>query len=332
MNQAKAYANANIAVVKYWGKNDRPLNIPCVSSLSMTLRDFGTTVSLSRSSSKSHESFIGNTPAPLNIAQRTAQYLEQIRKLHNFDGFLRVETESNIPLASGLASSASFFAALATAKNQLFQLSLDAREQSMLARIGSGSAARSILGGFVGLYGGDQLTHEEAYAFQVPHHESLDLAMVIAVVSDQKKPISSRDAMTITKTTSPFFRAFVDAQEQDFEGSMIALRDGSFETLGTIMEHSTLKMFATMWTAQPAIIYWHPQTLALINLIYELRRTHGPVAYFTMDAGPNVKILCTQSILPELVRKVASAELTTTIFCATPGPGSHVVSKTQSCL
>lgn len=325
MNQATAYANANIALVKYWGKRDHPLNIPCVSSLSMTLNDFGTTVSLSWSTSGAHETLIDGARVHAHVAMRTARYLEQLRALYPFDGFFVVSSTSNVPIASGLASSASFYAALATALNKILDLRLTVRDCSKLARVGSASAARSLFSRFAVLHGGLHCDHHDAYADSTIAHQNLDLAMVIAVVSDQPKPISSREAMVQSKATSPFFDAFVATQPKDFARAITALRDGSLETLGTIMEHSTLKMFSTMWTAQPAINYWHPHTIALINAVYELRLMLGPVVYFTMDAGPNVKILCSQTVLPDVVRFIAQKSLTQHLYVVTPGQGAYVM-------
>lgn len=323
MKRATAYANANIALVKYWGKNDSPHNIPAVSSISMTLHDVGTEVALA-ASTLHHELLIENQPAPSKASARVSAYLEQVRMTYPFSGFMRINSHSTVPYEAGLASSASFFAALAKAIDHSLGLNLSLRDQSILARRGSGSAARSIFPGFSGLYGGLNCAHEDAYGFPLEIHPDLDLCMVLAVVDDQKKPISSRDAMNISKRTSPFFGAFVGSHEQDFLGAIEALKDGSFATLGAIMEHSTLKMFSTMWSATPAINYWQPKSLALINLVYGLREKHGPIAFFTMDAGPNVKILCQERDLPIVVKAIAEANLTLNIACVASGCGARL--------
>jgi diphosphomevalonate decarboxylase len=319
--KAAAYANANIALVKYWGKAEGMLNIPAVSSLSMTLNDLGTEVFL-EPCLKHHEILISGEKAPQLIEERVTSYLEHLRRMYAFSDFLRLDSKSTVPIKAGLASSAAFFAATAKAFDQAFSLNLDDKNLSLLARLGSGSAARSIFPRFAALLGHESLAHEDAYAYPVENHESLDLHLIVAIVDDQPKPFSSREAMNHTTKTSPLYRAFVHSHEEDFRAAIVALKDGDFTKLGSIMEHSTLKMFATMWSARPAINFWQPSSLALINLVYQLRSLHGPVAFFTMDAGPNVKILCQGQNLPLVLKAVAETGLTRSLFCATPGSGA----------
>lgn len=324
MKQISAYANANIALVKYWGKNDSGLNIPAVSSLSMTLADHGTQVFIAPSATSQHELLMDTKALAKSAHDRLAAYLEAVRARYSFGHYFRIDSKSSIPFASGLASSASFFAALACALNEMLALKLSSQELSCLARMGSGSAARSIFGGFVGLHGGHDLRDDDAFAFPLVVHPSLKLHLVVAVVDDTPKPISSRDAMKMSMA-SPLYQGFVASHREDFLGAQQALGDGAFARLGEIMEHSTLKMFATMWSTRPAIMYWRPQSLALIEAIYDLRRAHGPIAYFTMDAGPNVKVLCEEDALPLVLRTIAERSVTKNIFCVAPGGAVHVV-------
>jgi diphosphomevalonate decarboxylase len=321
MKRATAYANANIALVKYWGKSESVLNIPAVSSLSMTLSNLGTKVSLSHVKDSKHVCSIDGRLASFEEAARLTMYLELVRQHYPYKGFLQVASKSTVLFQAGLASSASFYAALAQALNDYLDLHLDHREISILARIGSGSAARSIFPGFVGLYGGQDINHNDAYAFSIETHPHLDLALVIAIINEKPKAISSREAMNLTKKTSPLFAAFVASHSQDFIDATRALKAGLFEQLGCIMEHSTLKMYATMWTARPAINYWHPTTLALFELVYQLRQSHGPKAFFTMDAGANVKILCPMDFIPTVLSTLTNANLTSKLYTSLPGEG-----------
>jgi diphosphomevalonate decarboxylase len=324
-NIATAYANANIALIKYWGKNDSPFNIPAVSSISMTLDKLGTTVSLSFLKSTNHAVFIDDNIASAEITQRVVIYLEEIRKLYPYSGFFKVSSSSNIPLGAGLASSSSFYAALALTLNDILQLRLNQQDLSLLARIGSASAARSIFGGASALNGGLDLPHNEAFAFPIAMHKELNLVMVIALVDRRPKAISSRQAMNNTKATSPFFASFVNAQATDFSEALKALSDGNLAILGSSMEHSTLKMFATMWSARPAINYWQPQSLALIDLVYRLREQHGPKVFFTMDAGPNVKIICENHFLSVVIEKISTSGIDVEVLCSLPGQAAHIV-------
>ncbi|HXW53156.1 MAG TPA: diphosphomevalonate decarboxylase [Myxococcota bacterium] len=325
MKRATAYANANIALVKYWGKNDSRFNIPAVSSLSMTLDDLGTLVTVADSSATEHSLVVDGQKASHDAITHVNIFLDLVREFYPFTGHLSISSKSNVPIAAGLASSASFFAALATALNDYFALDLGQKELSQLARMGSGSAARSIFSGFAGLHGGNDIEHHQAYAFSVDIHQKLKLAMVIVLVSQQKKALSSRSAMGLTRISSPFFPTMVATQGKDFADAMDALKTGSFEILGAVMEHSTLKMFATMWTAKPAINYWHPDTIAIMSLVYRLRDEFGPRAFFTMDAGPNVKILCQQDFVPTVLAKLQKADSAIKIVTQKPGLGAMVM-------
>lgn len=324
MKKVTAYANANIAVVKYWGKSDGLLNIPAVSSLSMTLDGIGTTVSISPSPEKNHILLTSGQPAAKKAKDRLDSFLEQVRRHYAFEKWILVKTKSNVPYGAGLASSAAFFAALSVALDAYFERGLSLRELSKIARLGSGSAARSILPGFVALPGGE-IDHDRAHAFCVPLNPKLQLSMIIAVLESKEKAISSRQAMNSTKASSPFFEAFVNSSENDFQGALSALNDGMFADLGAIMEHSTLKMHATMWGAKPGINYLSPQTLACMNFVQKLRADYGPIAYFTMDAGPNVKILCETQHSDLIAKALFELKLCEDIRVSKPGQGAYLL-------
>ncbi|MCA9508043.1 MAG: diphosphomevalonate decarboxylase [Myxococcales bacterium] len=322
MKQASAYANANIALVKYWGKSNQTLNIPAVSSLSMTLDCLGCNVTVEQSTLYRHFLSINGQIASTQDHERLTNYLETVRRIFSFKGFLSIFSQSSVPIAAGLASSAAFYAALSLALDHFFSLKLNHCELSKLARIGSASAARSIFGGFSGLFGGS-ITHDQSFAF--PLETNLNLAMLVAIVCQEKKSISSRKAMNLTKDSSPFYDNFVSSHENDFSKAQTALASGGLEQLGSIMEHSTLKMHASMWTAQPSINYLQPKTLELMNLIYDIRKNHGAIAYFTMDAGPNVKILCELNKLPLIKSIIEQSGLTKALISSQPGKYAHVV-------
>lgn len=320
---SSAKANANIALIKYWGKACPKLNIPAVSSLSMTLDGLSTTVSIKKSEKLTVA--INGSLAPDPVKERVFRFLESAHKHYAFDNSFTINSKSSIPFAAGLASSAAFYAALACALNHHEGWNLSQKELSTLARLGSASAARSIYAGFSGLYGTKLRSHEQSFAFPIHAHPDLDLCMIVAIVDTEPKAISSRQAMVISQSTSPFFTPFVKHQEKDFSKALAAIRQGSFSELGAVMEHSTLKMFATMWTAQPAINYWQQQSLGLINLIYRIRQEFGPIAYFTMDAGPQVKVLCQAHSAPLIEEKINNSGLTQKIVTMKPGAGSTII-------
>lgn len=324
MNRATARANANIALVKYWGKADPTLNIPAMPSLSMTLDGIGTTVTISSVKGKAHELFIEGKPSTDSAFIRLQIFLEKVREFYFYNGFLSIKTSATVPYAAGLASSASFYAALTKALDHFLELNLSPIELSQIARIGSASAARSIFGAFVGLYGG-ALSHTEAYAFSVV--SGLDLAMILAVVNDGHKAQSSREAMNITSRTSPFYQAFCDTAATDFHNARKALAHASFAELGAIMEHSTLKMHASMWAAKPSINYLIPKSLQIIDVVYRFRNAHGPKAFFTMDAGPNVKILCEKANVQITLEFLQNAGLAADFRLSFAGTGAWMLNE-----
>lgn len=311
MYQATAYANANIALIKYWGKADGPFNIPAVSSLSVTLDALGTTTTVELS--VRDELFLNDQPTSLDDTVRLGHFLNIFRKRFDVKDALRVVSHNSIPTASGLASSASAYAALAVALNELFSLNLSERDLSIVARRGSASAARSIFGGFAILHGGAHLTDDQACGEKVADGNWANLELLIVMVSDQKKPTSSRQAMDLSKKTSPYYASWVDTHETDFLSSLNAVAINHFERLGQLMEHSTLKMHAVMWASSPPINYFLPKTLEVMAAVYQIRERFGPIAFFTMDAGPNVKVLCQSEhvalIKSELIRALGTANI-----------------------
>ena len=167
-------------------------------------------------------------------------------------------------------------------------------QASILARQGSGSACRSLWGGFVGWKMGEKEDGSDSHGYPIAGPDHWDVAMVIGVVSDKKKAIGSTEAMKNTAATSPLYSAFVRQADQDVINAKRAIMNRDLQPLGEIMEASTFKMHATMHTAVPPILYWHPDTVACINAIIDLR-VKGTGAWVTMDAGPNIKVLCQRS-------------------------------------
>lgn len=321
MNPVTARANANIALVKYWGKSNETLNIPAVPSLSMTLDGIGTTVTL-QPIMQAHELFIENKAIPAHEPAyiRLNHFLEHLRLLFQFPDFFLIKTSATVPFQAGLASSASFYAALSKAIDHALDLKQNDQELSRIARLGSASAARSIFSGFAGLEAG--ASHEAAHGF--PLSSPLKLSMLICIVAAGPKPLSSREAMQITSRTSPFYKAFQESAEADFLAAKEALAQGSLPELGIKMEQSTLKMHACMWAALPSINYLKPKTLELIDAVYALRKTHGPLAFFTMDAGPHVKVLCETKNASFIEQTLLNACPSIEIRISEPGRGAEL--------
>lgn len=290
MNVATATAHPNIAVVKYWGKRDRALNLPDVSSLSLTLDTFHTRTRV-HWGVHTDEVWLGDALAPEAFARKVVAHLDRIAT--DRPG-VRVETWNDFPTAAGLASSASGFAALTLAALAASGKHADPRQASILARQGSGSACRSLWGGWVRWDKGVQPDGLDSHGIPVADAGHWDVAMVVAVVSGGPKGVGSTEGMVRTRETSPYYAQWVDTAEDDVVEGVAAVQARDLERLGRVMEHSTLKMHATMHTALPPVLYWRPATVAVLHEVRALRE-RGIGAWATMDAGPNVKVLCART-------------------------------------
>ncbi len=289
-----AEAHANIALVKYWGKQSSEHNIPATPSLSLTLQALTsrTRITLDPSSQGDIFSLNGNP----TIDPRVNACLERMRAVSNKPiPFVNITSENNFPTAAGLASSASGFAALVTALNELGASNLSAKKLSIHARMASGSAARSIYGGFVSLAGSLTDSKQETWhATQILNEHAWPMQVVVAICTEREKAISSSEGMQLTRNTSPYYDSWVASTRTDFDDCLQAVRDRDFERVATISEHSCLKMHGLMLSTQPGLIYWNPATIACIHAIRSMRASGVPV-FFTIDAGPQLKAIC----LPE---------------------------------
>jgi diphosphomevalonate decarboxylase len=287
--RATARACANIALVKYWGKRDAELNLPAAGSLSLTLAALVTETTVAFDDALAEDALsLDGTPAD---AARVAPFLDLVRARARIAARARVTSVNHFPTASGLASSASGFAALAVAATRAAGLALSPRELSLLARRGSGSAARSIFGGFARMHAGAR--DADAYAEPIATPLADRVRMVIAIVGGGvPKTHGSRDAMEHCAATSPLYDAWLALVPRDLAAAEAALAAGDLAALGALAEANALAMHATALAARPAIVYWQPATLALLAEVRALRAS-GRAAWATMDAGPHVKVLTT---------------------------------------
>lgn len=285
---ARAVACANIALVKYWGKRGEALNLPARGSLSATIAALTTITQVERlgSGASGDELVLDGEPASGRKLERVTRFLDLVRAAARARGFARVTSQNDFPAASGLASSASGFAALAVAAAGAFGLDADARSLSILARQGSGSAARSIFGGFVRMHGGVSADGRDAYAEPI-QGARVELAAVIAVAPAGEKAIGSTDGMELTRRTSPYHEAWLAQVDRDLVDAEAALRAGDFAALAAVSEGSCLAMHANAMAARPGLIYFGPTTLWAIDRVRALRRAGVPV-FFTIDAGPHL--------------------------------------------
>jgi len=295
-----AFAPANIALCKYWGKRDAQLNLPVNSSLSVSLGRLGsrTEVRLCEGESGLVGVYLNGEKQPAESAftQRAAEFL---RLFPQFSGHgLKVCTENNIPTAAGLASSASGFAALVLALNELGGWKLDRKKLSMLARLGSGSAARSVYDGFVQWHAGSSPAGTDSFAERLPE-EWPALRIGILELSSAQKPVGSRDGMNRTVQTSGLYSSWPALAERDLTELRSALSTRSFSALGKTAERNALAMHATMMAAWPPLIYFQPETVEQIQKVQRVR-AEGLEVYLTIDAGPNIKLLFLEEVCDEI--------------------------------
>lgn len=318
---ATAVAYPNIALIKYWGKRDEALIIPQTSSLSLTLAVYPTTTTVTLlADGEQHEVQQDGSPMPEAAAVKVARFLDHVAELSGSTRAAHVETSNAGPTGAGLASSASGFAALAASAAAAYGLDLSPRELSRLARLGSGSASRSIFGGFAVWNAGT----DDFSSYAEPVHDAhIDASMVLGIVNAGPKPISSRDAMRRTVETSPYNAPWVETNPTELALMRDALRRGDFTAVGEISERNALRMHAAMLGAVPPVRYLTAGSMALLDAVVELRR-NGLEAYATMDAGPNVKTLCRSNEAAAVREALAATAPDTEFVVAEAGPGVSV--------
>lgn len=324
-NRVRARANANIALAKYWGKSDVALNLPAVPSISMTLDRFTTETTVELDTKLAKDTlFLNGTSVTGNALMRVSRVLDEARSAAGISCGARVHTTNDFPTASGLASSASGFAALSMAAVAAAGLKWDAARVSRMARRASASAARSIFGGFVelpaGKAGNDRLTARPLFP-----RDHWDIRLVIAVVSEAAKSVGSTEAMERARNTSPLYSAWVENAPALTRQIRSALRRRDLDGLGRAMEQSTFAFHATAWTASPSIFYWTPSTLAALKTVRSLRDDRGISVWATMDAGPHVKALCLATDARRVAAALRRTEGVLSATVARPGPAAELL-------
>ena len=282
---------ANIAIIKYWGKKAEKEMVPATSSISLTLENMYTETTLSPlpADARADEFYINGQLQNETEHKKMSKIIDRYRP--EGAGFVRIDTKNNMPTAAGLSSSSSGLSALVKACNDYFQLGLDRKELALEAKFASGSSSRSFYGPIAAW---DKDTGEI-----YPVETDLKLAMIMLVLEDQKKPISSRDGMKLCVETSTTFEDWIRQSEQDYKDMLIYLKENDFEKVGVLTEKNALAMHATTKTANPPFSYLTDASYEAMDFVRQLRE-QGESCYFTMDAGPNVKVLCLEKDLEHL--------------------------------
>ncbi len=313
-------AGSNIAFIKYWGVDDAVINLPQNNSISMTLADAHTTTTvqwLEQGAAAADEIMLDGQRLDAHKAARLVRHLDRIRALAAVDWRARVVSQNNFPMASGIASSASGFAALTTAACQALGLGLNATRLSALARRGSGSASRSLFGGFVEWERGqDDVTSVAHQLYPAAHWALYD---VVAVVSGAEKATSSEQGHGLA-TSSPLNAGRVASVPQALDEVRAAIAQRDLARLGPVIEQDALAMHAVMMTSTPSLFYWQPGTLEIIHAVRAWRAQDGLQAYFTIDAGPNLHILCEATDVAAVQAHLATIASIQQVIVSRPGP------------
>ena len=283
------YAPSNIALSKYWGKREPHLNLPLTDSVSISLNELGTETKVSQSS-RNVDNIILNSKSvdhDSGFYTRAVEYLDLFRPSNSFK--FSINTTSSIPVGAGLASSASGFASIILALNDFFSWNLAFKDLSKLARLGSGSASRSIWHGFVHWQAGKRDDGQDCFAKKLDVVWD-DINVGVLMINPDKKKISSTDAMNVTTKTSKLYKLWPDVCKRTNAGIIQAINDHDFKSLGVLSEESASTMHATMLDSTPSINYSVEQSLEAINTIRKMQED-GVQVFYTQDAGPNIKLV-----------------------------------------
>ena len=322
MQTATAVAFSNIALIKYWGNRDDRLRLPSTGSISMNLDSLYARTDVTFDPTLASDTLELNAqPTHGPALVRVQAFLDLVRSMAPNTLHAHVVSENNFPMGAGIASSAAAFAALSLAATHALGMQLSEQQLSRLARRGSGSACRSIPAGFVEWQAGE--TDSESYAFSLARPEHWDLVDCIAIVSRQTKGIGSSEGHSLADT-SPIQPARLTGAPQRLEICRRAIQDRDFTTLAQVAELDSHLMHAVMMTSQPALLYWSPASIAVMQAVHTWRKDGLPT-FYTLDAGPNVHVICPAEAANQVVSLLGALPGVLQIMTAHPGGGAHLV-------
>ena len=319
---ATAISHPNIAFIKYWGNRDNTLRLPMNGSISMNLGGLTTRTVVSFQPSLPFDQLIINGREVTGPGlDRVAYLLDIIRGMADIHERAEVMTENNFPSGAGIASSASAFAALALAGSKAAGLNLTEPELSRLARRGSGSASRSIPGGFVEWQVGT--TDEDSYAFSIAEPNHWKLVDCIAIVSASHKKTGSTEGHALAPT-SPLQAARVADAPRRLETCRTAILNRDFDSFASVVELDSDMMHSVMMTSTPALHYWNPASLSVMNAVRHWRG-EGLTVCYTVDAGPNVHVICPETEAQTVEKRLRGINGVSDVLIARVGGGAKIV-------
>lgn len=322
--KATAEARANIALIKYWGRRDDALNLPLTSSISMTVEGLVTTTTVDADPGLKADSLLinGETQQGAPLA-RVTRHLDHLRKRAGNPTYCRVASHNTFAASAGLASSASAFAALTVAGFAALGADVSTREMTTFARLGSGSAARSLHGGFVEWHAGP--THEASFAEQVAPPSHLGLHDVVVVLSEAEKKTGSAEGHGLAGT-SPLLSGRLARVPALLADVREGIRARDVARLGRAAEEDALLMHAVMMTSEPSLLYWAPGTVAGLHAVRRWRE-EGIAVYATIDAGPNLHFLCHARDAAEVAKRAKEELAPVRVMDHGPGEGARLVQR-----
>ena len=320
--KATAIAHPNIAFIKYWGNRDDALRLPLNGSISMNLSGMETQTTVHFDDQLDHDLFELNGEPQTNAAlERVSHFLNQVRLLAKLNTHARVSSANNFPTGAGIASSASAFAALALAASKAAGLELSQIDLSRLARLGSGSACRSIPDGFVEWLAGEG--DASSYAVSIAPKNHWDLVDVIAVISQTHKPVGSTSGHKLAHTSHLNALRVMDAPDR-IKACREALLGRDFDRFADVVELDSNYMHAVMRTSTPPLSYWEPATEVILWHVWQWRK-HGRAVCATVDAGPNVHVLALKHELAWLQEVLLDLPGVKKILVGEPADGARLI-------
>lgn len=320
--KSTAIAHPNIAFIKYWGNQNDALRVPSNGSISMNLGALFTRTSVLFQDHADQDSLsINGRILNGNALSRVTAFLDIIREMAGETRSAIVVSETNFPVGAGIASSASAFAALSLAGSKAAGLDLNEAECSRLARCGSGSACRSIPNGFCEWNKGD--SDENSFSVSIAESSWWNLIDLIAVVSERQKKVGSTVGHH-SASTSPYQEARIATAPERIQKCRSAILNRDFEGLGLVSEADSTMMHAVMMTQVPPVFYWEPTSLAIMKAIPEWR-ANGLPCFFTLDAGPNIHVLCPYDAASFVQTKLSAFPGVTRIIRSGAGGGAELI-------
>jgi diphosphomevalonate decarboxylase len=285
----------------------------------MNLNKLSTTTTVEFSGKQKKDEVIINGVQNEEESSRVIKHLDRIRNLAHICAKAKVVSENNFPTATGLSSSASGFAALTVAGSAAAGLPLDTKGLSILARQGSGSACRSIPDGFVEWLDGDASARS---IFPADHWDIID---VVAVVSAQRKDVSTSEGQKLVET-SPFMMTRLSRMSGKITQCKKYIKEKDFRSFGELIESEALELHAIMLTSRPSLIYWLPATIQVMKLVKKWRSEGLPV-YFTVNTGQDVHLICEKKHTATLEKKLKTVPEIKRIIINNPSRGTALTNK-----